>query len=60
MALYYYDANVALVEPTPNIETETLQDALLKLLAQLKQKGPKDTNICLNNKVSDEHLNLLE
>ena len=39
---------------------ETLKEAILKLLAKLKQKGHKPTNIRLDNEVDEDHLNMLE
>ena len=60
MGSHDYDANAIPEEPTPNRKTENLQEAMLKLLAQVKQKGCKPTNMRLDNEASEEYLNMLE
>ena len=55
-----YDANATLAEPMPNRKMDSLQDAFLKLLAQVNQKVHKHTKTHLDNEVSKEHFNLLE
>ena len=44
----------------PTRKIETLQEATLKLLEQVNQKGREPTNKWLDNEVSEKHLSILK
>ena len=60
MILYDYDANAIIGEPIPDRKTTTLQKSFLVLFNKIKVKGYKPSIICLDNKMSKDHLSLLE
>ena len=60
MIIYDYDANAILAEPISNRLSTMLQKAFTKLFHQILLKGYKPTIIRIDNKVSKDHLALLE
>ena len=60
MILYDYDANAIIGEPIPDRKTTTLQKSFLVLFNKIKVKGYKPSIIRLDNKMSKDHLSLLE
>jgi len=58
--LYNYDTNTILGEVIPDRTTSTLQHSFITLFSKIKLKGYQPSIIWLDNKISHEHLKLLE
>ena len=60
MILYDYDANAIIGKSILDRKSSILQKAFLVLFNKIKLKGYKPSIIHLDNKISKEHLTLLE
>ena len=60
LVLFKCDVSAIIVEPIPNSKTKILQEATLKLLDQVKQKGHKPASPHIDNETSEEHPITLE
>ena len=60
MILYNYNTNAIIGKPISDRKSSTLQKAFLVLFRKIKLKGYKPSMIRLDNKISKNHLTLLE